>query len=294
MTSVAVIVDNLYDSRVFEDLSPVFFNCLPFLKDFNDILDIIILQSFQSVDNLDSVLGKLYSICREVLLTDNKYDVQINVLFNLSIEHYQSFHWNAIFITKDLNKDVFPHTNVFNYQLSSNETKCIRLGTFDEERYSVSALGGTFDHIHDGHKVLLSVASFLTRTKLVIGITDQELLQHKKYAEVLQTFEKRCSNVRDFLQRLKPTLELDMIAIRDVCGPTGRIPEIEALIISRETVSGGELVNKTREENGMRHLAIHVVNVLGGRKEDGWKEKLSSTGIRYQCIKQNKLLSIKK
>lgn len=34
-----------------------------------------------------------------------------------------------------------------------------------------TALGGTFDHLHYGHKVMLSVGCLLTSDKLTIGVT---------------------------------------------------------------------------------------------------------------------------
>lgn len=39
------------------------------------------------------------------------------------------------------------------------------------ELYPVVALGGTFDHLHCGHKILLSMALWITADKLIVGIT---------------------------------------------------------------------------------------------------------------------------
>lgn len=33
------------------------------------------------------------------------------------------------------------------------------------------ALGGTFDHLHSGHKILLSMAAWIAEKKLIVGIT---------------------------------------------------------------------------------------------------------------------------
>lgn len=37
--------------------------------------------------------------------------------------------------------------------------------------YPVSVIGGTFDHLHAGHKILLSMAAYITSQKLIVGIT---------------------------------------------------------------------------------------------------------------------------
>ena len=35
----------------------------------------------------------------------------------------------------------------------------------------VVALGGTFDHLHSGHKILLSMAAWIAHEKVIIGVT---------------------------------------------------------------------------------------------------------------------------
>ena len=37
--------------------------------------------------------------------------------------------------------------------------------------YPVTVIGGTFDHLHAGHKILLSMSAYITSQKLIIGIT---------------------------------------------------------------------------------------------------------------------------
>jgi hypothetical protein len=47
--------------------------------------------------------------------------------------------------------------------------------------YPVTALGGTFDHLHAGHKILLSMAAYITSQKLIVGITGTYQIRHKKF-----------------------------------------------------------------------------------------------------------------
>ena len=37
--------------------------------------------------------------------------------------------------------------------------------------FPVVALGGTFDHLHAGHKILLSMAAWIARDTLIVGVT---------------------------------------------------------------------------------------------------------------------------
>ena len=62
---------------------------------------------------------------------------------------------------------------------SSPEEIPIALAAADypEELFSKCALGGTFDSIHNGHKVLLGAGVALTTQGLTIGVTDQTMNQ---------------------------------------------------------------------------------------------------------------------
>lgn len=109
----------------------------------------------------------------------------------------------------------------------------------------VVALGGTFDHLHSGHKILLSTAAWLTKDKLIVGVTDDTLLSSKSNSHVLESLEMRKANVRSFLELFKPgriehRIEYDIVTITDPYGPTGWDPNIQALVVSRETISGAE------------------------------------------------------
>ena len=50
------------------------------------------------------------------------------------------------------------------------ETKA-QTGKSRPTMYPVTALGGTFDHLHAGHKILLSMAAWITSEKLIVGLT---------------------------------------------------------------------------------------------------------------------------
>lgn len=69
-------------------------------------------------------------------------------------------------------------------------------------------------------------------------LIDDALLQKKAYKEVLESLDVRIARVRGFLQFFKPGLIYDIVPISDVYGPTAVDPNIQALVVSKETLSG--------------------------------------------------------
>lgn len=156
--------------------------------------------------------------------------------------------------------------------------------SYGEYSFPVTALGGTFDHLHAGHKMLLSGGVFLAGRTLIVGVTGHELLQKKQYAEALETYGERERAVRAVVARLssKP-VALDVYEINDVCGPTGYVEEIDALVLSGESRSGGAFVNRVRTEKGWHALEIVEIGVLGAQGDD-YANKVSLTELRRREV----------
>jgi len=78
------------------------------------------------------------------------------------------------------------------------------------KRHYAVAVGGTFDHLHIGHKLLLTMTAFMVDgapqedagvdRSMTIGITGDQLLVNKKFAEQLESWEERKDSVWDFYQ----------------------------------------------------------------------------------------------
>ncbi|KAK9450052.1 uncharacterized protein V1518DRAFT_415412 [Limtongia smithiae] len=149
-----------------------------------------------------------------------------------------------------------------------------------EGEYDVVALGGTFDHLHDGHKILLTMAGFLARKALIIGVTGPALLKNKKYKEYMQPLEERCEKVLEFLKYVYPGLRATTHEISDIYGDAVNIDAIDALVVSGETRAGGKAVNKERRRRGMRALKLWEIGVVAGDPDKNWEGKLSSTDLR--------------
>jgi len=157
--------------------------------------------------------------------------------------------------------------------------------------FPIVAVGGTFDHLHAGHKILLSMTAWLATEKVIVGVTDDALLVNKSNKHVLQTIDERIALVRSFLTLFKPGLELSIVPINDVYGPTSWDPNIQALVVSKETLSGAAAIGKLRNEKGLPRLETFVIEVISTSEvlddndpEHLKKAKMSSTFIRQWIV----------
>ena len=142
------------------------------------------------------------------------------------------------------------------------------------------ALGGTFDRLHSGHRLMLAVAAALTRGLLYLGITADALLHGKPYAALVQPAAARSAAAAAYLASVRPGLRVDASSL------TGEPPKavthahMQALVISRETAAGGEAVQAQRAARGYPPLQMLTVDLVGADSQSPMARKLSSSGLR--------------
>ncbi|KAI9371966.1 hypothetical protein BJX61DRAFT_477246 [Aspergillus egyptiacus] len=186
-------------------------------------------------------------------------------------------------------------------------------------------LGGTFDHFHIGHKLLLTATALVLQPAgtdssrqertITVGVTGDEMLKNKKYAQYLESWDDRCRSAGVFLKsimdfgrpetgashieqifkpgpngramvmKIRPDITLRLVQIHDAYGPTITEANLSALVVSKETRSGGAAVNQERVKRGFEQLEVFEVDVIhsgevpAGDVED-FASKISSTDIR--------------
>lgn len=152
--------------------------------------------------------------------------------------------------------------------------------------YKTVVLGGTFDRIHLGHKILLSEAALRATERLVIGVTDESMISSKKLYELILPVNQRIKEVKDFLSEIDPTLKYDIVPISDPFGPTKSDPDMDMIIVSKETERGGLKVNELRKQNGLPELEIFCIEVVESDEcKDEIKEcKVSSSNKRIDML----------
>ena len=136
-------------------------------------------------------------------------------------------------------------------------------------------MGGTFDHLHDGHKFLIKTALLFSK-KVVIGLTTEDLLKKKKNAAKIENYKTREQNLKTFIDSIGQLNHVEIIPLNDPYGPPVHEPEYEGIIASQETYKNALKINEIRESKGFTPLIIIVIPMIKDRN----KNILSSTAIR--------------
>jgi len=149
-------------------------------------------------------------------------------------------------------------------------------------KYLRSVVGGTFDHLHEGHKDLLTMC-FDYSKYVDIGLTTQAMIEDKKYASLILPYETRKNEIIAFLRELG--IQEDRFQIVPLINMYGNTleQEFDAIFVTEHTVPGAELINTERLKKGMPELVIEVCAL----RKDSLGEILCSSRIREGLVNRN-------
>jgi len=145
-------------------------------------------------------------------------------------------------------------------------------------RYKKVVVGGTFDRLHLGHKALLRKA-FEVGKYVYIGLTSDEMIKDKPYAEKILPYEVRLRDLIKFFE-VNGYKNYRIIKINNAIGFADRLKSLEAIVVSEETYKGALIVNKAREEKGLKPLVIVKIEMVESRLG----RRISSSLIRAGLI----------
>jgi phosphopantetheine adenylyltransferase/dephospho-CoA kinase len=180
-----------------------------------------------------------------------------------------------------LNEKVDGDYGIFLHELNERDEE--GSPNFEPKPFKHVCLGGTFDRLHNGHKVLLSTAALLS-DKITCGVTGGDMNRKKTLYELIEPLDHRMDMVEEFLKDVTDGVTIDVQEITDPFGPAIVIKDLDCIVVSDETVKGGLAVNQKRKERGLNELDIQKIELVEGSNEILKEVKLSSSSQRYQLL----------
>ncbi|MDG7008360.1 MAG: pantetheine-phosphate adenylyltransferase [Nitrososphaerota archaeon] len=141
-------------------------------------------------------------------------------------------------------------------------------------KYATVATGGTYDHIHRGHLAMLT-RSFEVGDRVVIGVTsDAFALKEGKKPD--QKYDERVRALEALVRAKFPGRRYLIAKLDDYFGPGITSPDVQAIVVSRETAKRVPIANAARAAKGFAPLDVVTVDYV--LADD--REPISSTRIR--------------
>ncbi|XP_077979319.1 bifunctional coenzyme A synthase-like [Glandiceps talaboti] len=240
-------------------------------------IDIRVLLRNISNKNINQLSPWQLSHNIDLVMTDNpkdRYNVAqlIRMKFGMEVEPQVKY-------LEDFEGDVLPNKKS---KVDTADNNLQRL-----KSYSSIVLGGTFDRLHNGHKILLSESCLLAEDRITIGVTDGDMNRKKTLSELILPIHDRISDVMRFLKDVKPSVLHDqsVVPIIDPFGPSIVDPDMQCIVVSEETRKGGDMVNERRIEKGLCKLDVHVISLVQDSHHAPHEEsKISSSSQRQRLL----------
>jgi pantetheine-phosphate adenylyltransferase len=137
------------------------------------------------------------------------------------------------------------------------------------------AIGGTFDVLHRGHKILLRTA-FRAGDRVLIGLSRNGFVRRLVKNHRVDPYPKRKRELVSFLKRERLLDRAKIIPLDDPYGPTINDSTVRALVVSRMTKKMADKINTIRRRRGLKPLPVVSIGMVVA--EDF--EPISSTRIR--------------
>lgn len=134
-------------------------------------------------------------------------------------------------------------------------------------------IGGTFDMLHKGHKALIGKA-FEIGKRVSIGLTTDGFAK-RLHSYQVDKYANRLKRLRSYLREGGFLERGEIFPISDHVGILLRVADVDAVVVSDETMQSAVEINRLREERGLQPFEIvRVETVLA---DDG--EPVSVTRI---------------
>lgn len=148
--------------------------------------------------------------------------------------------------------------------------------------YNLLTFSGTFDRLHKGHQWMINEAFRLSKTVL-IGITSDEFIKNKAYSETIFPHERRKKELIDYLSSHGWEKRSQIFTLNDPFGLGPSDKNLEAILVTRETLPNALKINIKRKENRLTPLSIEIRALIKGDDH----KPIRSERIRFGEITRN-------
>ncbi|TNN08995.1 Bifunctional coenzyme A synthase [Schistosoma japonicum] len=167
---------------------------------------------------------------------------------------YPLYDNDIIYATKDQLEPDFSLTNDHVINTFPNKS---------HEDISRVCLGGTFDRLHYGHKILLTIGALLAKKHLLVGVTCSDLLSSKCLCPLIFSWEKRSRIVQSFLSDIGVQSKVTQIVrLSDKFGPPGYSAEFDCIVASSDSLNNCKELNELRRTKGFEPLKIELIDFI--------------------------------
>jgi cytidyltransferase-like protein len=149
------------------------------------------------------------------------------------------------------------------------------------------AIGGTFDVLHRGHKILLRTA-FRAGDQVLIGLSRNGFVRRLVKNHRVDPYQRRKRELVSFLKKEQLLERAKIIPLDDPYGPAINNSTIGALVVSRMTKKTADKINTIRRRRRLKPLPILTIAMV--LAEDF--EPISSTRIRAGEIDREGYLAL--
>ncbi len=120
------------------------------------------------------------------------------------------------------------------------------------------AVGGTFDILHKGHEQLLAKC-FELGEKVFIGVTSDKLVRKLRKRHPVRSYSLRVRELKRFLRKRGWASRARISSLKEPYGPSASRKDLQALIVTPNTLDSGRKLNQIRRQEGFKAVVIKKV-----------------------------------
>jgi cytidyltransferase-like protein len=128
-------------------------------------------------------------------------------------------------------------------------------------KFKKVAVGGTFDELHKGHRVLL-LKAFEVGERVLIGLCSDEFVAKMGKPHITASYKERLKELETFLKKFGLYDKAEIVPLNDPYGSTVTDSCIRALVVSQETEKIALKINQKRIAVGLPSLKLITIRMV--------------------------------